>query len=105
VAEGARLESVYTGNRIVGSNPTLSASIRSQLFAPVLKSSSTALIGIGPSFRWVLNSLGHGAAMARATLAAAMPPSGASMTTARTRIIASRSVLRARGKPMNYAAA
>src|SRR5215813_4886584 len=26
VAEGARLESVYTGNRIVGSNPTLSAS-------------------------------------------------------------------------------
>ena len=27
MAEGARLESVYTGNRIVGSNPTLSASI------------------------------------------------------------------------------
>jgi hypothetical protein len=26
VAEGARLESVYTGNRIVGSNPTPSAS-------------------------------------------------------------------------------
>ena len=26
MAEGARLESVYTGNRIVGSNPTLSAS-------------------------------------------------------------------------------
>src|SRR6185369_10063225 len=26
VAEGARLESVYTGNRIVGSNPTHSAS-------------------------------------------------------------------------------
>ena len=25
VVEGARLESVYTGNRIVGSNPTLSA--------------------------------------------------------------------------------
>ena len=25
VAEGARLESVYTSNRIVGSNPTLSA--------------------------------------------------------------------------------
>ncbi len=25
MAEGARLESVYTGNRIVGSNPTLSA--------------------------------------------------------------------------------
>jgi hypothetical protein len=28
VAEGARLESVYTGNRIVGSNPTPSASLR-----------------------------------------------------------------------------
>jgi len=25
VVEGARLESVYTSNRIVGSNPTLSA--------------------------------------------------------------------------------
>ena len=28
VAEGARLESVYTGNRIEGSNPSLSASFR-----------------------------------------------------------------------------
>jgi hypothetical protein len=28
VAEGARLESVYTGNRIVGSNPTPSAKSR-----------------------------------------------------------------------------
>ena len=28
VAEGARLESVYTGNRIVGSNPTLSAIVQ-----------------------------------------------------------------------------
>jgi hypothetical protein len=28
VAEGARLESVYTGNRIVGSNPTPSATLR-----------------------------------------------------------------------------
>ena len=27
MAEGARLESVYTGNRIVGSNPTPSAKI------------------------------------------------------------------------------
>ena len=27
MAEGARLESVYTGNRIVGSNPTPSASL------------------------------------------------------------------------------
>jgi hypothetical protein len=31
VAEGARLESVYTGNRIVGSNPTPSASARNAL--------------------------------------------------------------------------
>jgi hypothetical protein len=44
VAEGARLESVYTGNRIVGSNPTLSASNRSQLFALVLKSLWNVLI-------------------------------------------------------------
>ena len=28
VVEGARLESVYTGNRIAGSNPALSASLR-----------------------------------------------------------------------------
>jgi hypothetical protein len=28
VVEGARLESVFTGNRNVGSNPTLSAIIR-----------------------------------------------------------------------------
>jgi hypothetical protein len=28
VAEGARLESVYTGNRIEGSNPSLSASVK-----------------------------------------------------------------------------
>ena len=35
VAEGARLESVYTGNRIVGSNPTLSASaIRNPFSGP-----------------------------------------------------------------------
>lgn len=27
MVEGARLESVYTGNRIAGSNPALSASI------------------------------------------------------------------------------
>jgi hypothetical protein len=37
VAEGARLESVYTGNRIVGSNPTPSANICSQMFADVQK--------------------------------------------------------------------
>ena len=37
VAEGARLESVFTGNRNVGSNPTPSANICSQLFAVVQK--------------------------------------------------------------------
>jgi hypothetical protein len=31
VAEGARLESVYTGNRIVGSNPTPSANSLSMI--------------------------------------------------------------------------
>jgi hypothetical protein len=34
VAEGARLESVYTGNRIVGSNPTPSARLSSDLVLP-----------------------------------------------------------------------
>ena len=37
MAEGARLESVFTGNRNVGSNPTPSANIRSQMFAAVRK--------------------------------------------------------------------
>ena len=32
MAEGARLESVYTGNRIVGSNPTPSANVPSSVF-------------------------------------------------------------------------
>ncbi len=32
VVDGARLESVYTGNRIVGSNPTRSATLRSSSF-------------------------------------------------------------------------
>src|SRR5262249_36588400 len=32
VAEGARLESVYTGNRIEGSNPSLSASFCQPIF-------------------------------------------------------------------------
>jgi hypothetical protein len=36
VAEGARLESVYTGNRIVGSNPTPSAN---GLFATIRSNS------------------------------------------------------------------
>jgi hypothetical protein len=35
VAEGARLESVYTGNRIVGSNPTLSAKLSFAAIRPV----------------------------------------------------------------------
>jgi hypothetical protein len=35
VAEGARLESVYTGNRIVGSNPTPSARVLSTPFSAV----------------------------------------------------------------------
>src|SRR5947207_5625609 len=41
VAEGARLESVYTGNRIVGSNPTPSATIEKFLIrrdAPICSS-------------------------------------------------------------------
>ena len=33
MAEGARLESVFTGNRNVGSNPTPSAKLRSRMFA------------------------------------------------------------------------
>ena len=32
MAEGARLESVYAGNRIVGSNPTPSATESGQVF-------------------------------------------------------------------------
>ena len=44
MAEGARLESVFTGNRNVGSNPTPSATIRSErLSAPILEL-KTALI-------------------------------------------------------------
>src|SRR5690242_8699723 len=39
VVEGARLESVYTGNRIAGSNPALSASPSKQF---VLRRSQTA---------------------------------------------------------------
>ena len=45
MAEGARLESVYTGNRIVGSNPTPSAS------GPVRSGSlATAFIHISNCF-------------------------------------------------------
>ena len=40
MAEGARLESVYTGNRIVGSNPTLSAIHHSSSAARVQSSAS-----------------------------------------------------------------
>ena len=53
VAEGARLESVYTGNRIVGSNPTLSARFSFQRtcgiatrFAPIFRNfSRNAVLG------------------------------------------------------------
>ena len=51
VAEGARLESVFTGNRNVGSNPTPSANICSQLFAHPGsgdRSSSKGLSSHGP---------------------------------------------------------
>lgn len=41
MAEGARLESVYTGNRIVGSNPTPSAKPSQQ---PILRLPLTRLI-------------------------------------------------------------
>ena len=47
MAEGARLESVFTGNRNVGSNPTPSASTQSQ----VLKINEFFLRRLmGPSF-------------------------------------------------------
>jgi hypothetical protein len=49
VAEGARLESVYTGNRIVGSNPTPSA----KLFSGDVHGSSGAFPG-GPNLQWLL---------------------------------------------------
>jgi hypothetical protein len=42
VAEGARLESVYTGNRIVGSNPTPSA--RPQPICVCPRRSASAII-------------------------------------------------------------
>ena len=44
MAEGARLESVFTGNRNVGSNPTPSANIRSQMFAGVRRERLTISI-------------------------------------------------------------
>jgi hypothetical protein len=42
VAEGARLESVYTGNRIVGSNPTPSARTPCALVHPHSPTSAQA---------------------------------------------------------------
>src|ERR1700688_604709 len=45
VAEGARLESVYTGNRIVGSDPTLSASALSETFSRALGPQAKGIIG------------------------------------------------------------
>ena len=44
MAEGARLESVYTGNRIVGSNPTPSAK---SLFACVVGAGANAELDSG----------------------------------------------------------
>jgi hypothetical protein len=35
VVEGARLESVYAGNRIVGSNPTPSANYSKKMFSAI----------------------------------------------------------------------
>jgi hypothetical protein len=48
VAEGARLESVYTGNRIVGSNPTPSARrcIRSRPLAFAIDQFKPIFIGV-----------------------------------------------------------
>src|SRR6267143_1326021 len=45
VAEGARLESVLTGNRYVGSNPTLSALIKKDAKTSVSASSSSGQVG------------------------------------------------------------
>jgi hypothetical protein len=47
VAEGARLESVYTGNRIEGSNPSPSAS-----FLICILSAAASLLPCSPSPRW-----------------------------------------------------
>jgi hypothetical protein len=43
VAEGARLESVYTGNRIVGSNPTPSARFFSGTPSPAARNGGKLL--------------------------------------------------------------
>jgi hypothetical protein len=43
VAEGARLESVFTGNRNVGSNPTPSASLLWNLLLSLLEWAQNAL--------------------------------------------------------------
>ncbi len=45
MAEGARLESVFTGNRNVGSNPTLSANILSKLLILLNNVSRSELSG------------------------------------------------------------
>jgi hypothetical protein len=56
VAEGARLESVFTGNRNVGSNPTPSANICSQMFAAVRKPQINLLFANLESLRVCQNS-------------------------------------------------
>jgi hypothetical protein len=45
VVEGARLESVYTGNRIAGSNPALSANSHFEGFSAQGRRFKTALFG------------------------------------------------------------
>ena len=53
MAEGARLESVYTGNRIVGSNPTPSASGTPDPVLPlVMALPKTAYWGYFPIKLW-----------------------------------------------------
>ena len=48
MAEGAGLLNQYTGNRIVGSNPTLSANLPREVSQP-----SGSLPGVGPAMRAV----------------------------------------------------
>ena len=70
MAEGARLESVYTGNRIVGSNPTPSASDLSIREASALSAACRFVIGV------VLNLFFAGAGAAKAHCLFALRVSG-----------------------------
>ncbi len=49
MAEGARLESVYVGNGIVGSNPTLSANLLRERRGAIAIVGPVAGDGIGPN--------------------------------------------------------